>query len=138
VAEPAEKNPHSAAHYGVYAFKPKSQLAIVDTGIDPYVGVATWLEAHKQNEFKYRPAQDRTAVQRFGELTGAEVLQVLLPLFIVLLTFSAFSASASRGLTAPAAQPGRPPHLAAGKALGIGRAVAGAAACGRSRVPRWR
>ena len=65
-----KKNPHSAAHYGVYAFKPKSQLAMVDTGIDPYVGVAVWLEAHKQNEFKYRPAQDRTAVQRFGEMTG--------------------------------------------------------------------
>ena len=57
-----KKNPHSAAHYGVYAFKPKSPLALVDTGIDPYMGVAVWLEAHKQNEFKYRPAQDRTAV----------------------------------------------------------------------------
>ena len=60
-----KKNPHSAAHYGVYAFKPASPLAMVDTGIDPYVGVAVWLEAHKQNEMKYRPAQDRTAVQRF-------------------------------------------------------------------------
>ena len=66
-----KKNPHSAAHYGVYAFKPKSPLAIVDTGIDPYMGVAVWLEAHKQNEFKYRPAQDRTAVGRFGEMTAA-------------------------------------------------------------------
>ena len=56
----------------MYAFKPKSRLSMVDTGIDPYVGVAAWLEAHKQNEFSYRPAQDRTAVQRFGELTAAE------------------------------------------------------------------
>ena len=32
------KNPHSAAHYGMYAFKPKSRLSMVDTGIDPYVG----------------------------------------------------------------------------------------------------
>lgn len=30
-----KKNPHSAAHYGMYAFQPKSQLAMVDTGIDP-------------------------------------------------------------------------------------------------------
>ena len=61
----------------MYAFKPKSPLAMVDTGVDPYIGVAVWLEAHKQNEFKFRPAQDRTAVQRFGEMTGAEVLQLL-------------------------------------------------------------
>jgi ABC-2 type transport system permease protein len=43
VNQPA-KNPHSAAHYGMYAFKPKSRLSLVDTGIDPYVGVAAWLE----------------------------------------------------------------------------------------------
>ena len=92
-----KKNPHSAAHYGVYAFKPKSPLAIVDTGIDPYMGVAVWLEAHKQNEFKYRPAQDRTAVQRFGEMTAAETLQALVPLFIVLMTFGAFAAEREQG-----------------------------------------
>src|SRR5689334_23438397 len=81
------KNPHSAAHYGVYAFKPKLPLSLVDQGIDSWTGVAAWLEAHKQNEFKYRPAQDATAVQRFGELTGASVLQLLIPLVIILLTF---------------------------------------------------
>jgi ABC-2 type transport system permease protein len=119
-----EKNPHSAAHYGVYAFKPKSQLAMIDTGIDPYVGVATWLESHRQNEAAYRPAQDRTAVQRFGELTGAEVLQVLVPLFIVLLTFSAFSAEREQGLTRQLLSLGAPRHtLAAGKMLGIGTAL---------------
>ena len=51
---------------------PRAGSSLVDTGIDPYVGVAAWLEAHKQNEFRYRPAQDRTAIQRFGELTAAE------------------------------------------------------------------
>lgn len=81
------RNPHSAAHYGVYAFKPRTRLSLVDTGVDPYVGVAAWLEAHKQNEFKYRPAQDRTTVERFGELTAAQALLVLMPLFIVLVTF---------------------------------------------------
>jgi ABC-2 type transport system permease protein len=29
------KNPHSAAHYGVYAFKPKMPLSLVDQGVDP-------------------------------------------------------------------------------------------------------
>jgi ABC-2 type transport system permease protein len=119
-----KKNPHSAAHYGVYAFKPKSQLAIVDTGIDPYMGVAVWLEAHKQNEFKYRPAQDRTAVQRFGEMTAAEALQVLLPLFIVLMTFSAFAGERESGTLRQVLSLGVSRRdLALGKAAGIALAL---------------
>ena len=119
-----KKNPHSAAHYGVYAFKPKSPLAIVDTGVDPYVGVAVWLEAHKQNEFKYRPAQDRTAVGRFGDMTAAETLQVLVPLFIVLMTFSAFAGEREQGTLRQLLSLGVPPRrLALGKAAGIGAAL---------------
>jgi ABC-2 type transport system permease protein len=118
------KNPHSAAHYGVYAFKPKSQLAIVDTGIDPYMGVAVWLEAHKQNEFKYRPAQDRTAVQRFGEMTAAETLQVLMPLFIVLMTFSSFAGEREQGTLRQILSLGVSRRaLALGKALGVATAL---------------
>lgn len=115
-----KKNPHSAAHYGVYAFKPASQLGMVDTGIDPYVGVAVWLEAHKQNEMKYRPAQDRTAVQRFGSLTGAEVLQLLVPLFIVLMAFPAFAGEREHGTLRQLLSVGaRPRDLALGKAMGV-------------------
>jgi ABC-2 type transport system permease protein len=119
------KNPHSAAHYGVYAFKPRNRLSMVDTGIDPYVGVAAWLEAHKQNEFKYRPAQDRTAAQRFGELTAAEGFLVLLPMFIVLVTFSAFAGEREQGTWRQLASLGvRPRHLALGKAAGVTAALA--------------
>jgi len=118
------KNPHSAAHYGVYAFKPKSSLAVVDTGVDPYMGVAVWLEAHKQNEFKYRPAQDRTAVQRFGELTAAESLQVLFPLFIVLMTFAAFAGEREQGTLRQLVSLGVSRRdLALGKAGGIAAAI---------------
>ncbi len=77
-----EKAPHSAAHYGVYAFKRQMPLAFIDRGVEAYTGVAVWLEAHKQNDFRYRPAQDQTALARFGELTAALVLQILLPLLI--------------------------------------------------------
>jgi ABC-2 type transport system permease protein len=119
------KNPHSAAHYGVYAFKPRNRLAMVDTGIEPYVGVAAWLEAHKQNEFKYRPAQDRTAVQRFGELTAAEGFLVLLPLFIVLVTFGAFAAEREQGTLRQLLSLGVSRRdLAWGKALGVAAALA--------------
>jgi ABC-2 type transport system permease protein len=115
-----KKNPHSAAHYGMYAFKPKSQLAMIDTGVDPYMGVAVWLEAHKQNDFKFRPAQDRTAVQRFGEMTGAEVLQVFIPLFIVLMTFSAFAGEREQGTLRQLLSIGVSRRdLALGKGLGV-------------------
>jgi ABC-2 type transport system permease protein len=114
------KNPHSAAHYGVYAFKPVSRLSLVDTGVDPYVGVAAWLEAHKQNEFRYRPAQDRTALQRFGELTAAQVLQVLLPLLIMLLAFAAFAGEREAGTLRQIVSLGVPAQrLLLGKALGL-------------------
>jgi ABC-2 type transport system permease protein len=119
-----KKNPHSAAHYGIYAFKPITQLGMVDSGIDPYVGVAAWLEAHRQNEFRYRPAQDRTGVQRFGELTAAAVLQVLLPLLIILMAFPAFAGEREAGtlrlVLSLGVERGR---LLTGKAFGIAGAL---------------
>jgi ABC-2 type transport system permease protein len=119
-----KRNPHSAAHYGVYAFKPKSQLAMIDTGVDPYVGVSVWLEAHKQNEFKFRPAQDGTSLQRFGELTAAVVLQILIPLLIVLLTFSSFAGEREQGTLRQLLSMGvHRRDLTLGKALGIAGAM---------------
>ena len=118
------KNPHSAAHYGVYAFKPKLLPALLDRGVDAYTGVAVWLEAHKQNEFKFRPAQDATAVQRFGELTAATVMQLLLPLLIVLLTFSAFAGEREQGTLRQLLSLGvKQTDLILGKALGVAAAL---------------
>lgn len=118
--EQGTKNPHSAAHYGTYAFKPKPPLSLFDPGVDAYTGVAVWLEAHKQNEFKYRPAQDATAVARFGELTAASVLQTLLPLLIILLAFPAFAGERDQGTLRQVLSLGvRPRDLALGKAAGV-------------------
>lgn len=123
VKQPA-KNPHSAAHYGIYAFKPKLLPALLDRGTDPYTGVAVWLEAHKQNEFKFRPAQDATAVQRFGELTAATVLQLLVPLLIILLSFGAFAGEREQGTLRQLLSLGVPKAaLAWGKSLGIAGAL---------------
>lgn len=120
-----EKGPHSAAHYGVYAFKPKLPLSLVDQGVDKFTGVAVWLEAHKQNEFRYRPAQDATAVERFGALTAATVLQILLPLLIVLLAFAAFAGEREAGTLRQVLSLGvRKRDLAVGKALGVAGALA--------------
>jgi ABC-2 type transport system permease protein len=58
----------------VYAFKPRLPLSFVDTGMDSFTGAAIWGEAHYQNPSRFRPAEDGTALQRFGELTAALVL----------------------------------------------------------------
>jgi ABC-2 type transport system permease protein len=114
-----EKNPHSAAHYGVYAFKPELPLSALDRGLNAYLGVAVWLEAHKQNLFKFRPADDATAASRFGELTAAAVLQLLIPLLIVLVLHSAFTGEREQGTLRLLASLGVPPRrLAYGKVLG--------------------
>ncbi|MXX56950.1 MAG: ABC transporter permease subunit [Gemmatimonadetes bacterium] len=120
-----EKNPHSAAHYGIYAFKPRLALSFVDDGVDPYAGTSVWLEAHRQNDFMLRPAQDASAAQRIGALTAAQVLQHLVPLLIILLTFGALAGERERGTLRQllATGVGRR-ELAAGKALGLSGALA--------------
>jgi ABC-2 type transport system permease protein len=118
------KNPHSAAHYGLYAFKPRLAPAFLDPGVEPYTGVTVWLEAHKQNELLFRPAEDATLAQRFGDLTVSLVLQVVLPLAIVLLTFGAFAGERERGTLRQLLAVGlRPRDLVLGKLLGSGAAL---------------
>ncbi|MCG8468936.1 MAG: DUF3526 domain-containing protein [Gemmatimonadetes bacterium] len=120
-----EKNPHSAAHYGIYAFKPRLPLSFVDQGVDPYTGTSVWLEAHRQNDFVLRAAQDASAVQRFASITAAGVLQQLIPLLIILLSFGALAFEREQGTLRQILALGVPrKHLAWGKALGTAGALA--------------
>lgn len=115
-----QKNAHSAAHYGMYVFKPASPLSAIDRGVEPFVGVGTWLEAHHMNQFVHRPAQDGTAITRFGELTAALVAQVLLPLLIVLVGFGAFASERESGTLRQLLSLGVPSlALLAGKLLAL-------------------
>jgi len=124
LAQP-EKNPHSAAHYGIYAFKPRLSPALIDPGVEPYAGVTTWMEAHKQNDVLYRPAEDATAAQRFGDLTVALILQLLLPLLIVAVGFSAVTAERERGTLRQISALGlSPTRWLFGKAAGLAAAFA--------------
>jgi len=120
-----EKNSHAAGHYGVYAFKPPAPLAVLDRGLEPYVGTTVFLEAHRQNQAAFLPAQDATALRRFGELTAATGLQLLAPLLIVMLTFGALAGERERGTLRQVLSLGvRPRDLVLGKALGLGAAIA--------------
>lgn len=115
-----ETVPHLAAHYGVFAFKPARLLSVVDTGIEPYVGESVFLEAHHQRLFQHKPAEDSTSVRRFGELTAAVTLQLLLPLLIVLLGYPMFVGEREQGTLRLLLSHGVSRRdLALGKALGL-------------------
>lgn len=114
------KNPHAAAHFGQYAFKPVGPLALADPGVDAYVGQAVWMEAHRQNESQFRPARDGTLAARLGQLSLAFVLQTLLPLVALLLGHAAWAAEREQGtLRALLALGARPLQLLAGKSLAV-------------------
>jgi len=115
-----KKNPHSAAHYGTFAFKPKYPLSLIDNGVDKYTGSSIYLEAHKRNESQYIAAQDQTALSRFGDLTPDFVLAFVVPLLIILMGFNAFTREQESGtLRLLQSQGIQPLHLTGGKWLGI-------------------
>lgn len=92
-----DKHPHIAAHFGTFVFKPKTVLSLFDFGLDAYTGTSVYLEAHYQHEFMFRPAQDHSSMIRFGELSAALVLQILVPLLIIFLAFSSFTRERESG-----------------------------------------
>jgi len=97
-AHQGSKNPHSAAHYGVYVFKPLPTLAALDPGVEHFVGTSVWLEAHKQNDMVYRPAADGAGADRQFRLSPALMLQVLAPAAMIFLGFGMFAAERERGM----------------------------------------
>lgn len=115
-----KKNPHSAAHYGTYAFKPKYPLSLIDNGVDKYSGVSIYLEAHKRSEAQYMAAQDQTALSRFGDLTPDFVLIFIIPLLIILMGFNSFTREKESGTLRLLQSQGLSAwNLAMGKWLGI-------------------
>lgn len=92
-----DKHPHIAAHFGTFVFKPKTILSLFDFGLDAYTGTSVYLEAHFQHEFMFRSAQDHSSMIRFGELSAALVLQILVPLLIIFLAFSSFTQERESG-----------------------------------------
>lgn len=91
------RSPHVAAHQGIIAFRPPTLLSTVDTGITPFVGIASHLEAENRSLFEFKPAEDATEVRRFGEMSAAITLQVLMPLLIILFGYTSFVGEREQG-----------------------------------------
>jgi ABC-2 type transport system permease protein len=114
-----DMNPHAAAHYGAFVFKPVQPLSAIDPGLDPFLGVFVFLEAHKQQLARHRPIEDAAPTRRLGLLTPAAAALVLIPLLVVSLTFSSFAGERDQGTLRPLLALGISRwSLLAGKAIG--------------------
>lgn len=92
-----DKHPHRMAHYGHFAFRSRSPLSLFDPGMDRFLGNAIYLEAHKQNTINFSEAGFSTGLMRFGDLSVAMLLQLLLPLLIFFLGAGSIAADRENG-----------------------------------------
>jgi ABC-2 type transport system permease protein len=117
--EEQEANPHSAAHFGTWLFKPFNFLTLYDNGLNNFTGISYRVEAHKQHEINYSSVQDTDSQLRFGELSIALVFQLLVPLLIILLAHGAITRErAGNTLRILAVQGAKPSVLIRGKIAG--------------------
>ena len=115
-----QKSAHAAGHYGMYAFKPMPILSLIDNGLNKYLGVSVFLEAHRQNSASYKQITDQNDLARFADLSPAFVFIFLMPLLIILLGFNSFTSEKESGtLQLILSQGVSKQKLVLGKALGI-------------------
>ncbi|MEM1135035.1 MAG: DUF3526 domain-containing protein [Bacteroidota bacterium] len=95
--ENPDKHPHRMAHFGSFAFRLKHPLSMFDFGMESFTGNAVFLEAHKQNTVNFSEASFSTGLLRFGEISMAMVLQVILPLLIFFLGFASVASDKENG-----------------------------------------
>lgn len=92
-----DKHPHRMAHYGSFAFRIKHPLSMFDFGLESFTGNAVYLEAHKQNTINFSEASFSTGLLRFGEISMAMLMQVVLPLIIFFLGFASIASERENG-----------------------------------------
>lgn len=90
-------NPHSAAHYGTYVFKPSSLLSSLDEGVNNVTGNVLRVEGHVQNEIVHSGASQMQSVSKFGKLNSSLLLQYILPLLLLFLAFQSVSSEKQSG-----------------------------------------
>ena len=90
-------NPHSAAHYGSYAFKPINPLSALDEGVNLTAGRVLRLEGHVQNEVVHSAQSQSVFISYFGPLKASLILQIVVPLLILFLTYYTIKSEHEQG-----------------------------------------
>lgn len=91
------KNPHRAAHYGLWVSRPPSPLAVIDPGTAPFVGQIIRVEAHQPGEPLFRTALDSGPFRTAGMATMTDLIVLLAPLAAILMGFSSLATDRERG-----------------------------------------
>ncbi len=86
-----DRHPHRMVHYGHYAFRVPSPLSTLDPGVDAYTGNSIFLEGHRQNSAMFADQRQGTALTKLGSLSPAFIVQMLVPLLLILIGYSAVS-----------------------------------------------
>ncbi|WP_415811823.1 ABC transporter permease subunit [Litorimonas haliclonae] len=92
-----ERNPHSAAHFAQWTFRPLDAPTLLDPAATDYAGSAIWLEAHARNSAAFRPIETRAATLDLGRLSAGWVLQTFGPLLAFLLGAGLVARERERG-----------------------------------------
>lgn len=90
-------NPHGAAHFGSYAFKPNSVLNSMDEGVNTVTGNVLRLEGHRQNDVVYSEASQSLQISKFGKLKPSLLFQFIIPLFLIFLSFKSLTSEREAG-----------------------------------------
>ena len=90
-------NPHGAAHYGTYVFKPATLLSSLDEGVNSITGNVLKVEGHVQNEIVHSEASQMQTISKFGKLKSALLLQYIIPLLLIFLGFQSINSEKQSG-----------------------------------------
>lgn len=93
-----EYNPHSAAHFGTFVYKPSGILGMLENGVEPYTGNVLRVEGHVQNEAQFSTASLQGGMVRLGILQPGLMLHSIIPLLIIFLAYGAISRERESGL----------------------------------------
>jgi len=92
-----EMNPHGAAHYGTYVFKPANLLSSLDEGVNSITGNVLRVEGHVQNEIVHSEASQMQAISKFCKLKSSLLLQYIVPFLLIFLAFQAINSEKQSG-----------------------------------------
>jgi ABC-2 type transport system permease protein len=91
------RNPHGAAHFNTWAFRPLTSMTLLDPGLTAHAGSAIWMEAHAQNPGTARAAEDQAGVLDLGTFSISWVLQNLAPLLVFVIAAGLVARERERG-----------------------------------------
>lgn len=118
--EQPDRHPHRASHYGYLAFRPPGAVSFLEQGVESFVGNSIFLEAHRQNPANFSETSLTGGLMRFGILSPASLILLLVPLILFFLGYSIVSGERENGtLQLLFAQGATPRQILFGKGLAL-------------------